>query len=72
MNILNFTVEEINIISMYKGLTTGITINRIKEMLPYMNREMVAIAKSAMKKLLVMTELEFTGTTFTPTYETEE
>ena len=66
MNILDFTVEEVNIINMYKGITTVITVNRIKEMLSYMNYEMGVIANSAIKKLKLMTELEFMNTTFTP------
>ena len=72
MSILDFTIEEINLISMYKSMTAKITINRIKQMLPYMPADMKEIATSAIRKLKNMAELDYSKLKFTPSYDTEE
>ena len=57
MNILDFTVEEINIVAMYKTDTRKATWARIGYAMPYMSQEMRGIAQSASRKLLMLSKL---------------
>jgi len=68
----SFTVEEINIISMYQGQTRTETIAKIDAVLPFMDGDMRPIAEGAVRKLTKMEEREYAETSFVPAYETEE
>jgi len=67
-----FTIEEINIIAMYKAGNIAKTINRIVDMLPYMTIDIQQIAVNAIKKLREITETEFSIMKFIPADETGE
>ena len=56
---MNFTVEEINLIAIYKTDTLSATIDQISEALPDMDSDMRVIARSASRKLAALTALEF-------------
>ena len=71
MLIFNFTVEEINLVAMYKGDTLAATLVRIADAIPYMDREMRTIAEGASRKLAGLTEPEFSVLSFTPAGETD-
>jgi hypothetical protein len=65
MIILNFTVEQINIIAIYKADTLGESLNNISDAFPYMDDDILVIAKSAYEKLATLTEEEFDALKFT-------
>ena len=71
MSILNFTVEEINLIDIYskpnpprRTATKTETISRIAEASVYMGDSMKEIAKTAAMKLCYLSEAEFDNTMF--------
>jgi len=69
---LNFTVEEINFIAIYKAYTLAATLAGIDEALPDIyNEDIITIAEGASRKLSTLTELEFSALIFTPADETE-
>ena len=67
MSIMDFTVEETNLVAIY----IEDTLARIAAALPYMDEDMRVIAESASRKLAVFTEPEFSALSFTPDDETE-
>ena len=66
MTMLDFTVEEVNLIAIYKDETKIATISRISEVYPHMDEDMKDIANNAARKLSVMTEEEFATAKFIP------
>jgi len=70
--LLNFTVEEINLISIYGADTIAATIENIDEAMPdILDEDIVTIAESASRKLAALTEPEFSALAFVPADETE-
>ena len=69
MSILNFTVEEINLIAIYKADTLAASLLRIAATLPDMDADMLPIVESAHLKLAALTEPEFSALSFTPADE---
>ena len=60
MKILNFTVEEMNLVAIYKCDTLAATLAAIDEAMPEIyDEEIITIAESASRKLSALTELEF-------------
>jgi len=73
MHILNFTVEEINLIAMYKAYTLAATLTGIDEALPDMyDEDIISIAESASRKLSALTEKDFSALSFTPDGDIDE
>jgi hypothetical protein len=66
MSIINFTVEEINLIAIYKSDSKDKTLFRINDMFEFMDEDMQVIATSAASKLSEMTNDEFVRTEFIP------
>jgi len=66
MKILEFSVEEINMIAIYEAETRRDTIFRIHDAYPLMDEDMQEIANSAARKLSGMTDEEFELTDFIP------
>jgi len=71
MSIMNFTVEETNLIAMYDAGTLAATLMRIADALPDMDADMAAIAISANRKLAALTEEIYGETAFIPADEDE-
>jgi len=59
MNILNFTVEEINMIAIFKMESRTKTIFRMHDVYQLMNEDMQEIASTAARKLSALTDAEF-------------
>ena len=73
MSIINYTVEETNLIAIYKEDTAAATLARIATELPEMDdEEIITIAESAHRKLSELTEPEFSALSFTLTDEGAE
>jgi len=68
---MDFTVEEINLIAIYRAETSAKTLARIAAALPDMDGDMRTIAESASRKLAGLTEPEFTALSFAPADEDE-
>jgi len=66
MKILEFTVEEINLISIYETDSRRLTMTRIHDAYPLIDEDMQEIAVSAVRKLTNMTDDEFTISNFIP------
>ena len=71
MPIMDFTVEEINLVAIYKSETTASTLASISAALPYMDRETRSVANNAKRLISRLTEQEFSATPFTPADDTE-
>ena len=71
MSILNFTVEEINLIAIYKADTAAATLARIAAALPDMDEDIRAIAGQGAAKISALTESEFSALSFAPADEDE-
>ena len=71
MLIFDFTVEEINLIAIYKEDTATATLAQIAARIHDMDANMYNIAMSASMKLAALTEPEYAALTFTPTDETD-
>jgi len=72
MSIMNFTVEETNLIAIYKEDTAAATLARIAAALPEMyDEDIITIAESASRKLAALTESDFTALSFSPADETD-
>jgi len=70
---MNFTTEEINIISIYKANTLAATIATLDEIImTLLNEDILTIAESAGRKLSTLTELEFSELSFSLVDEYEE
>ena len=72
MSIINFTVEEINLVDIYLAKTLAATLARIAAALPDMDAEFQTIAESASRKLEALTEPEFSALSFSPAEDTDE
>jgi len=69
---LNFTVEETNLIAVYKTHSLEKTIARIEDALPDLfDEDIITIAESASRKLSALTEPEFAALSFAPADEDE-
>ena len=72
MSIMNFTVEETNLIAIYKDDTAAATLARIAAALPELyDEDIITIAESASRKLAALTEPEYSALTFAPADETD-
>ena len=72
MLMLNFTVEETNLIAVYKTHSLEKTIARIEDALPdLLDEDIITIAESASCKLSALTEPEFAALSFVPADEDE-
>ena len=71
MFIMDFTVEDINLIAIYKAETMEKTLARIAAALPDMDGDMRAIAEGASRKLAGLTEPEYSALSFAPAEETD-
>jgi hypothetical protein len=71
MSIKNFTVEEINLIAIYKAQTKEKTLARIAAVFPDMDEDIQTIAEGASRKLAGLTEPEFSALSFAPAEETD-
>jgi len=72
MSIINFTVEETNLIAIYKEDTAAATLARIAAALPEIyDEDIITIAESASRKLAALTEPEYSALTFAPADETD-
>jgi len=71
MKVMDFTVEEINLIAIYKTDSKAKTIVRLNNIYPYIDADMKEIANSAIHKLKKMTAAEYELTQFTPATPTE-
>ena len=71
MTIYNFTVEETNLIAIYKADTLTATLMKIAAALPDMDGDMKTIADSAGRKLAALTGSEFSALTFAPADDTD-
>ena len=66
MTIYHFTVEETNLISIYKADTLTATLMGIAAALPDMDGDMRTIANSTGRKLAALTGPEFSARSFSP------
>ena len=72
MSIMNFTVEETNLIAIYKANTQAATLAQIAAALPELyDEDIITIAESASRKLAALTEPEYSALTFAPADETD-
>jgi hypothetical protein len=71
MLILNFTVEETNLVAIYRAQTKEKTLARIAAALPDMDEDIRTIAEGASRKLAGLTEPEFSALSFAPAEETD-
>jgi len=69
MFIMDFTVEDINLIAIYKAETLEKTLARIAAALPDMDEDMQTIAESVSRKLAGLTEPDFSALSFAPADE---
>ena len=70
MPVMNFTVEETNIIAIYKESTVEATISRMKDARHYMISEMWETSARVIEKLSMITNDAFALMSFTLTDET--
>jgi hypothetical protein len=71
MDVFDFTAEETNLIAIYVSDTRTATIEAITAALPYMDADFTALAKSASRKLVAMSDGGFAAATFTAGEDTE-
>ena len=71
MSTMNFTVEETNLVAIYKASAKDKTLARIADAIPLMDDDMRIIAEGAIRKLSALTEPEFSLLPFTPADETD-
>ena len=71
MSTMNFTVEETNLIAIYKASAKDKTLARIADAIPRMDDDMRIIAEGAIRKLNTLTEPEFSLLSFMPADETD-
>jgi hypothetical protein len=66
MSVMNFTVEETNLIAIYKTDTQAATIAQIEEaQADILDEEIISIAESAVRKLSALSEKDFSAMSFT-------
>lgn len=61
MNMNTFTVEETNLLSIYKADDKWEMLTNMSDALPFMDEEMRVFAERTMRKLDALTETEFAG-----------
>lgn len=66
-----FTFEEINLICCFKGETRAATVANMTAAIPYMERDIVELARQTTQKLNELTEEEFAGLVFEPAEDME-
>ena len=71
MSIMDFTVEEINLVAIYKADTAAATLAEIAAALPDMDDDVRSIARSASWKLAALNEKIYSKTVFIPADETD-
>ena len=72
INNFHFTVEEINLIYIYKADTATATVERIIAACDdIMDEDIITISESASYKLAALTDAEFSALSFIPADETE-
>ena len=72
INNFHFTVEEINIISIYKADTVTATVERIIAACDdILDEDIITIAETASYKLAALSDSEFAALSFIPADETE-
>jgi len=71
MSIMDFTVEEINLVAIYIADTKAATLAGIAAALPDMDGDIRTIAESASRKLAALTETDFSALSFVPAEETD-
>ena len=71
MSIMDFTVEEINLVAIYKGDTSAAALAKIAAAFSDMDADMQIIAESASRKLAALTEPTFSALSFVPADDTE-
>jgi len=69
MSIMDFTVEEINLVAIYQEDTQAATLARIAAAFPDMDEDIRAIAEGASRKLAGLTEPDFSVLSFAPADE---
>jgi hypothetical protein len=72
MTIFDFTVEEANLIAIYKAATRTATLARIAAALPDMDADFVPVAGSAAMKLRAVSDGDFDAALFALADETDE
>ena len=73
MSIMNFTVEETNLIAIYREDTAAAALARITAELPDLEDEdIITIAENAARKLAALTEPEYSALSFAAADETDE
>ena len=73
MNPMPFTVEEENLICIYDTSDRAALINNINDAIPHFEEpELREIAESAVSKLKVMTDTEFSTLTLNPAYHGDD
>ena len=70
MTIIDFTVEEVNMIAIYKADTLTVTLTQIADAVPDMDADMRVIVRSVSRKLATLSEPEFSTLLFSPADET--
>jgi lauroyl/myristoyl acyltransferase len=68
---MDFTVEETNLIAIYKGESQKQTLDNLAMAYPDMDREMQIIADNAYNKVARLTAPEYVALAFAPADETE-
>jgi hypothetical protein len=71
MIIFDFTVEETNLIAIYKADTRTATLARIAAALPDMDADFFPIAEGATQKLRAISDGDFNAAIFSPADEDE-
>ena len=71
MSIMDFTVEEINLVAIYDSGTLAATLAEIAAALPDMDDDVQSIARSASRKLAALNEEIYSQTAFIPADETD-
>lgn len=59
-----FTFEEINLICCFKGSTRADTVADMTAAIPYMEKDIVELARQTARKLNELNEIEFAGLIF--------
>ena len=72
MSIMDMTVEETNLIAIYKADTIPATLARIAAVIPDLDEEMRSIARHGAAKLSALTEAQFSALSFAPADDIDE
>lgn len=66
-----FTFEEINLICCFKGSTRADTVADMTAAIPYMEKDIVELARQTARKLNELNEIEFAGLVLEPAEDME-